>query len=185
MARKAQPNKARTTRQHEAITAARINGRYALAAAVSAAAIGAILTAFFTNGFGMFAARGRSTIQALPASSSASTPAAPVSPSGASGGPTGKIFTEIADVRDGIPVFSDDKGTPAGVRNIPIGQRVQVLCKAKNYSGESSINFFYLLETPPWRGDYASANSFANGAPVGVTTHADPVDPKVPDCAGS
>lgn len=183
MARKPPSDKSRVTRQHETIKAAQISGRYGVAAAISAAVMGAVLTAFFTNGFGAFAARGRAQSTAHPPSATRAGVAHGPS-SGALGSEAGKTFTEIADVRAGLPVFADNKGTPAGVRSIPIGRHVQVLCKAKNYSGESSINFFYLIETPPWRGDYASANSFANGAPVGVTTQADPVDPRVPNCAG-
>jgi hypothetical protein len=92
------------------------------------------------------------------------------------------MHTEIADVRSGVPVFASNQGTRASVRDIPIGKHVLVRCKAPNYSGISNINFFYLIETPPWRGDYASANSFANGAKVGVTTNSHPVDHRVANC---
>lgn len=95
-----------------------------------------------------------------------------------------KPRTEIADVRAGIVVYLDNRATSASAPNIPIGKRVIVVCKAPNYSGITSINYFYLLDTSPWRGLFASANQFANGAPVGVTTNAGEVDRKVQNCVG-
>lgn len=89
---------------------------------------------------------------------------------------------EIADVRAGIAVYSDNFGTGANRADIPIGRGVTVVCVASNYSDITSINSFYLVATPPWRGLFASANQFANGAPVGVTTNSDPVDPHLRKC---
>ncbi len=64
MTRKPQPGRKHTERERDAIRAARIGGRYAIAAALSAAIVGAVLTAAFTNGFGLFSA---STPSAAPA----------------------------------------------------------------------------------------------------------------------
>lgn len=89
---------------------------------------------------------------------------------------------EVADVRKGIVVYTDNLGTRAKAIDIPIGKRVVVVCHAPNYSGSGTINAFYLIATPPWRGLFASANQFANGAPVGVTTDASPIDPEVHAC---
>jgi hypothetical protein len=90
--------------------------------------------------------------------------------------------TEVADVRKGIVVYRDLRASAANAPDIPIGKRVLVACKAPNRSGITTINAFYLIATPPWRGLLASANQFANGAPVGVTTNADPIDKKVKNC---
>jgi hypothetical protein len=92
---------------------------------------------------------------------------------------------EVGDVRAGIRVYRDNQGTPANASDIPIGQEVLVVCRAENYSGIGTINYFYLLATPPWRGLFASANQFANGQPVGVTTNAGELDPHVKPCIAS
>lgn len=93
-----------------------------------------------------------------------------------------KPRTEVADVRAGIVLYRDIHGTPANAADIPIGKRVLVICKAPNHSGIASINLFYLIATSPWRDLFASANQFANGAAVGVTTNSDPVDPRLRNC---
>jgi hypothetical protein len=96
-----------------------------------------------------------------------------------------RLHTEVADHVGGIPVFASPDGTPATAGAIPIGTSVQVQCYADNESGMPSVNYFYLIQTPPWKGDYASANAFANGATIGVTTGADPIDPSVPACTST
>lgn len=94
---------------------------------------------------------------------------------------TGKERVEIADVRSGIAVYTNNLGVPTG-QSITIGTPVKVSCWVPNYTGIKSINSFYRLETRPWVGKYASANQFANGAPVGVTTNTHPIDPRVQKC---
>lgn len=91
-------------------------------------------------------------------------------------------ISEIADNHQGVPLFSDPKGTSTGLR-IPYGTHVDVLCVATNQSGMASINAFYLINTKPWIGLYAPANTFANGDSLdgpGSTA----LDPKVPLCSG-
>lgn len=89
---------------------------------------------------------------------------------------------ERAGVRAGIAVYSDVRGTGADVRSIPFGQRVTVVCVAPNESGISTINAFYLISTPPWRGRFASANQFLNGTRLGETTNAGQLNPDVQKC---
>jgi hypothetical protein len=89
---------------------------------------------------------------------------------------------ETADARPGIVVYANNRGTTSHASDIPIGKRVRVVCRAPNYSGITTINAFYLIATPPWRGLFASANEFANGAPVGVRTNVDPIDSSVSAC---
>lgn len=96
--------------------------------------------------------------------------------------PKAKARWETADVRAGIVVYADNGGRPANADDIPIGKRVLVACVAQNNSGIASINAFYLIASPPWRGLFASANQFANGVPVGETTNAGQLDTKVKPC---
>jgi hypothetical protein len=93
-----------------------------------------------------------------------------------------KRHRETADVRAGIALYRDARGTQADARSIPIGTVVTVVCQTPNHSGIASINAFYLLETSPWKGLLASANQFANGAPVGVTTNSNAIDASVEPC---
>jgi hypothetical protein len=78
----------------------------------------------------------------------------------------------------GTPVFSDPMGdaVTSGPSRIPFGTHVLVKCWAPNDSSMSSINAFYLIETSPWMGDYAPANTFLNGDTEGQ------LDPKVSKC---
>jgi hypothetical protein len=59
---------------------------------------------------------------------------------------------------------------------IPFETHVMVKCWARNESGMGSINAFYLVETPPWAGEYAPANTFLNADTTGS------LDPDVPQC---
>jgi hypothetical protein len=94
---------------------------------------------------------------------------------------------EIADNHLGTPVFSGPEGdapTGSGPDRIPYGTTVKVECWAPaNHSGITSIKAFYLVQTKPWIGLWAPANTFANGDPLGKagTTV---IDPAVPECAG-
>jgi hypothetical protein len=89
---------------------------------------------------------------------------------------------EIGDVRSGIRVYAGPSSTTNDLPDIPFGRRVKVLCGAPNFTGMASVNALYLVATPPWRGLFASANEFANGATLGVSTNNDPIDLKVPAC---
>ncbi|SED31314.1 hypothetical protein SAMN04489727_7362 [Amycolatopsis tolypomycina] len=109
------------------------------------------------------------------AASSSSTPTRPPSTS-----PAGR-WTEVAANRRGVPTFADTSGAAASAGSIPYGTAVEVSCVAPNISGMSSVNAFYRIETAPWQGLYAPANTFANGDPLGSSGTHD-IDPAVPKC---
>jgi hypothetical protein len=110
---------------------------------------------------------------ATPATSASSPPA------------TAHTFTEIADNRNGVPVFESPDGSTTDAPEIPFTTRVQVACYTPNESGMSSINAFYRIKSPPqWRDVYAPANTFANGDPVGQPGSTN-IDPTVPRCPGT
>jgi hypothetical protein len=98
--------------------------------------------------------------------------------SGAPSGPTGKLYTEVTDNHLGSDVFKDTMGdaVTGGPVSIPYGRQVLVKCWAPNESGMGSINAFYLIETKPWVGDYAPANTFLNAGTTGA------LDPDFPEC---
>jgi hypothetical protein len=93
-------------------------------------------------------------------------------------GPPGKLHKELTDNHLGTPVFSDPMGdaVTGGPERIPYGTQVLVKCWAPNESGMGSINAFYLVETRPWAGEYAPANTFLNADTAGT------LDPDVPKC---
>ncbi len=93
-----------------------------------------------------------------------------------------KPVRETAGVRSGVAVYSDNRGRGAEVRSIPFGKRVTVVCVAPNEAGIASINAFYLLDTPPWSGLFASANQFLNGTKLGETTNEGQLNPAVQKC---
>ncbi len=93
-----------------------------------------------------------------------------------------ETHSEIGDLRAGIRVYPASSANPSQLSNIPFGQRVQVVCRASNFTGIPSINALYLIATPPWRGLFAAANQFANGARLGVSTNEDPIDSRLPRC---
>jgi hypothetical protein len=98
---------------------------------------------------------------------------------------TAKTFTEIADNRNGVPVFGSPDGSATDAPEIPFATRVQVACYTPNESGMPSINAFYLIKSPPpWTDVYAPANTFANGDPVGQPGSTN-IDPAVPRCLGT
>ena len=94
-----------------------------------------------------------------------------------------RTVTEHADNHQGVPVFSDNRGSalkhdePA---RIPYGTAVEVECYAPNESGMGSINVFYKIEGGTWNNDFASANTFDNGAGMGPTSV--DLDPRVLPC---
>jgi hypothetical protein len=78
----------------------------------------------------------------------------------------------------GTEVFRNPTGSVivGGPVSIPFGTQVWVKCWAPNESSMTSINAFYLVETSPWAGGYAPANTFLNADTSGA------LDPKVPKC---
>ena len=124
-----------------------------------------------------------------PGSSSASAPATSPAPGSVSApvsasrsvspsGTTGRLYPEVTDNRLGTDVFKDPMGdaVSSGPPDIPYQTNVLVKCYALNESGMGSINDFYLVETAPWTGEYAPANTFLNADTTGT------LDPKVPKC---
>ena len=93
-------------------------------------------------------------------------------------GTAGKLHKEETYNHLGTPVFSDPMGdtVSSGPTRIPFGMYVLVKCWAPNESGMGSINVFYLIESRPWAGDYAPANTFLNADTTGA------LDPKVHEC---
>lgn len=94
-----------------------------------------------------------------------------------------RLHREIVGNPIGTVVFTNPQGG-ATDGFIPFGQDVQVKCWAQNESGIASINEFYRIVTAPWTGDYAPANTFTNGGPLGAAGSAD-IDPAVPECRKS
>jgi hypothetical protein len=92
-----------------------------------------------------------------------------------------KLRREKADNHLNTDVFRDPEGDAVtrGPAFIRYGTWVLVKCWAPNKSTMGSINDFYLVETPPWRGEYAPANTFLNGDTAGAR------DPDVPKCRGA
>jgi hypothetical protein len=91
-----------------------------------------------------------------------------------------KLYPEVTDNHLGTDVFLDPMGdaVTSGPESIPYGTTVRVKCWAKNNSEMTSINAFYLIETRPWAGEYAPANTFLNADTSGS------LDPHVPECPG-
>lgn len=97
---------------------------------------------------------------------------------------TASTVTEVADNRNGVPVFASPAGASSNAPRIPFGTRVLVACFAPNESGIVSINAFYLVRTRPWDNVYAPADTFANGDPLGMPGSTN-IDPAVPACPGT
>ncbi|MET9632182.1 hypothetical protein ABZX92_32445 [Lentzea sp. NPDC006480] len=118
-------------------------------------------------------------------STSSSAPAtvsvAPTTPTATTSSVPGTTWEEIAANRNGTPTFADAMGKSSTAGKIPFGTKVRVSCVAPNLSGMKSVNAFYRVETAPWQGTYAPANTFANGDELGSSGQTD-VDPAVPAC---
>jgi hypothetical protein len=123
---------------------------------ITAALIGAVavvIAALITSAPGFFRALGGSPNPRTPA------PAA------------GTLHKEEAYSHRGTEVFRNPMGSAivGGPVSIPFGTQVLVKCWAPNESGLTSVDAFYLVETSPWAGEYAPANTFLNvdtsGAP--------------------
>jgi hypothetical protein len=140
------------------------------AGVIAAVAIAAAAT--FDNAPGTAAPRVISS--RIPASNAA---LASASSSTSSSSASGRLYREETYNHLGTRVFSNPMGgAVGGSQSIEFGTYVLVKCWAPNESGMSSINVFYLLETPPWTGEYAPANTFLNADTKGS------LDPDVPRC---
>jgi hypothetical protein len=96
---------------------------------------------------------------------------------------SGRLHLETTDNHLGTQVFRDPEGDAVQANQaIPYDTRVLVKCWTQNQSSMSSINAFYLIETSPWTGDYAPADTFANGDPLGADGST-ALDPAVPQCS--
>ena len=93
-----------------------------------------------------------------------------------------RLHVEITDNGLGTQVFSSPQGGAVSQNGaIPYDTYVKVECWTKNESTMHSINAFYLIESAPWVGDYAPADTFANGDPIGEPGSTT-IDPAVPEC---
>lgn len=155
------------------------------AAVIGAASvvIAATITALATlggdpGGPTVSAGTGSSSTSASPSESAPASASPTVSPLVTPSGPTGKLHPEMTDNHLGTDVFKDPLGgaVTSGPVSIPYGTQVLVKCWAKNESTMTSINAFYLIETKPWVGDYAPANTFLNADTTGA------LDPQVHEC---
>lgn len=119
-----------------------------------------------------------STVSPSNAPTSRTTQGSASPPVPASSPAKGKLHWEETYNHLGTDVFSDNYGdaVTSGPESISFGTWVEVKCWAPNKSGMGSINVFYLIESAPWKGDYAPANTFLNGDTSGD------LDPKVPEC---
>jgi hypothetical protein len=108
---------------------------------------------------------------------SSATPTVASPEQSASEGPS-KLYEEETYNHLGTKVFRDPAGDAitSGPVSIPFGTQVLVKCWAPNESDMGSINAFYLVETRPWAGEYAPANTFLNADTTGD------LDPHVPKC---
>jgi hypothetical protein len=113
------------------------------------------------------------------AMASSATTSPPASPSSTS--PSPGLHLEEAYNHRGTQVFRDPQGdaATAGPAYIQFGTEVWVKCWASNESTEGSINAFYLVESAPWAGEYAPANTFLNADTTGT------LDPEVHQCPSS
>jgi hypothetical protein len=115
-------------------------------------------------------------------SGGASNASRPSDTEGSSASPSskayGNLYNEETYNHRGTDVFKDPMGDAvvSGAVSIPFGTHVMVKCWAPNQSSMGSINVFYLVETRPWTGEYAPANTFLNADSSGS------LDPQVPKC---
>jgi hypothetical protein len=178
----AQDAGSRETRVRGKSKAGRRRKRFSMAAAtvIAAAITGGVSLAIALSGGSSESQSGAAgTTQSQPSGSAgASSSSGSTGQSGAPSGPTGKLYTEVTDNHLGTDVFKDPMGdaVTSGPVSIPYGTHVLVKCWAPNESGMGSINAFYLIETRPWIGDYAPANTFLNADTTGA------LDPDVPEC---
>jgi hypothetical protein len=158
-------------------------GRKRIATSVKAAVIGAVGVIVAA---GITAAATLSSLTSPPPATDSGSSGAPADPTvspgaGSAHHPAGKLYTEVTDNHLGTDVFRDPMGDAVitGPVSIPFGTQVKVRCWAQNESTMGSINAFYLVETQPWAGEYAPANTFLNADTTGS------LDPKVPECSAA
>ena len=150
---------------------------------ITAALIGAfavIVAALITSAPGLFRALVGSPapIALAPAAGTATPATSPALSSPTKSAAAGTLHKEETYHYPGTEVFRTPAGAAivGGPASIPFGTQVWVKCWAPNESGMSSVNAFYLVETSPWAGEYAPANTFLNAD----TSRA--LDPKIPRC---
>jgi hypothetical protein len=149
---------------------------------ITAALIGAVavvVAALITSAPGFFRAPGESPAATTPVPAvSATTPAVSPPPSPTRSSAAGTLHKEETYNHLGTEVFRNPMGSAIadGPVSIPFATQVWVKCWTPNESGMTSINAFYLVETSPWAGDYAPANTFLNADTSGA------LDPRVPKC---
>jgi hypothetical protein len=143
--------------------------------AVLIGAVAAVIAALITSAPGFFHASGGSS---TPAAGTATAAISPSLPSPTRSSAAGTLHKEEAYNHLGTEVFRNPMGSAiaGGPVSIPFGTQVLVKCWAPNESGMTSISAFYLVETPPWAGEYAPANTFLNADTSGVP------DPQVQKC---
>ena len=173
-----QPDPGREKRRRKVplpITVALIGAAGAIAAAaITAEAEGGPSKAPSTNQSATMAA----THSPVPTSPSTPTRTPSATRSASPSVSPGELYEELTDNRLNTSVYSDPMGdaVASGPGYIPFHTQVMVKCWAPNESGMGSINVFYLVETPPWAGEYAPADTFLNGDTAGT------LDPLVPKC---
>jgi hypothetical protein len=140
-------------------------------------AVAVVIAALITSAPGFFRAPGGSPAPRPPALA-AGTATAAVSPSSTRSSAAMTLHEEEAYNHLGTKVFRNPMGSAivGGPVSIPFGTQVLVKCWAPNESSMTSINAFYLVETSPWVGEYAPANTFLNADTSGG------LDPQVPKC---
>jgi hypothetical protein len=150
---------------------------------ITAALIGAfavIVAALITSAPALFRdlAGSPSPTTLVPAARRVTPPTSPPQSSAMKPVTAGTLHKEEAYHYPGTEVFRTLAGgaVVGGPVSIPFGTQVWVKCWAPNESGMSSVNAFYLVETSPWAGEYAPANTFLNADTSGA------IDPKVPRC---
>jgi hypothetical protein len=95
-----------------------------------------------------------------------------------------RVVVEYADNRGGSPVFADPMGKAVentDEETIPYEEEVPVSCFTKNKSGIESVNYFYLVASGRWQGDYVPANTMTNGGAIG-DEGSPALDPRVKPC---
>ena len=150
---------------------------------ITAALIGAfavIVAALITSAPALFRdlAGSPSPTTLVPAARRVTPPTSPPQSSAMKPVTAGTLHKEEAYHYPGTEVFRTLAGgaVVGGPVSIPFGTQVWVKCWAPNESGMSSVNAFHLVETSPWAGEYAPANTFLNADTSGA------IDPKVPRC---
>lgn len=91
-----------------------------------------------------------------------------------------RTYKETAGARVGSNTYRNPYTIDHAGQRIPFLKNVQVACKVRAPT-MPSVDYWYLVETEPWKNTYSPANSFLNGDPVKGPYNHD-VDEAVPDC---